>query len=294
MSFRQKTAALLDLIRFNKPIGTLLLLWPTLWALWIAAEGIPDYQLLAIFVGGTFLMRSAGCIINDLADRKFDGDVARTSARPLVTGAVSVPEAITALIVLCLLALVLVLFTNPLTIALAVAAVGLTATYPFMKRFTHWPQVVLGAAFSWGIPMAFAAQREALPPALWLLFIANLLWTVIFDTKYAMVDRDDDLKIGIKSTAVLFGDADRLVIGVLQLMCLLALYLAGLRFELGLYYKLSLLVVAGLFAYHQYLIRQRDRDACFRAFLHNNWVGLSIFVGIVAHYATLAAPVPSG
>jgi len=288
MTTLAKPQALLQLIRFDKPIGSLLLLWPTYWALWIAAGGMPDTDLLVIFTLGTFLMRSAGCIVNDLADRNFDGAVKRTCERPLVTGAVSVGEARLLMLGLCLAAFGLVLLTNPFTIALSFAAVALTATYPFMKRYTHWPQVVLGAAFSWGIPMAFAAQQNALPPGLWWLFTANLLWTVVFDTQYAMVDRDDDLKVGIKSTAVLFGSADRLIIGVLQLLCLACWVMAGLTFGLGIWYGAALTVVAGLFLYHQWLIRERERSACFRAFLHNNWVGLAVFAGIVLDYASAA------
>ena len=280
-----KRTALLQLIRFDKPIGTLLLLWPTLWALWIAARGVPDYHLLVIFVVGTFLTRSAGCVINDLADRHWDGAVARTSNRPLVTGSVTAMEARILFVALMLLAFALVLFTNRLTIVLSMGAVVLASTYPFMKRHTHLPQLVLGAAFSWGIPMAFAAQLGELPPALWLLYLGNLLWTMAYDTKYAMVDRDDDLKAGIKSTAILFGSHDRLIVGILQLLCLLCLYLAGQAFALGIYYYTALVLSACLFGYHQYLIRERDQDACFKAFLHNNWVGLLIFLGIAAHYS---------
>ncbi|MEH6580589.1 MAG: 4-hydroxybenzoate octaprenyltransferase [Halioglobus sp.] len=281
---QSKFSALLQLIRFDKPIGTLLLLWPTLWALWIAAEGVPDPTILVIFVVGTFLMRSAGCIVNDLADRHLDGGVARTQHRPLVTGAVTVNEALILCAALCMVAFVLVLFTNPLTIGLSLVAVLLAAIYPFMKRFTNLPQIILGAAFSWGIPMAFAAQSETLPTALWLLYTGNLLWTVVYDTKYAMVDREDDLKMGVRSTAILFGDADRAVIACLQVLCLLALYLAGANFELGYYYNGSLIIAAGLFLYHQHLIKERKPDACFRAFKHNNWVGLVIFTGIALHY----------
>lgn len=284
MLIQAKPRDLLLLIRFDKPIGTLLLLWPTLWALWVAAQGLPDPKVLLIFIAGTFLMRSAGCIVNDLADRNLDGGVLRTDARPLVTGAVTVPEAITLCLLLCLAAFALVLMTNTLTVLLSLAAVGLTVTYPFMKRYTHWPQLVLGAAFSWSIPMAFAAQRGELPAALWWFFAANLLWTVVFDTQYAMVDRDDDLKVGIKSTAVLFGRWDRVTIGLLQLACLACLFAAGQAFGLGLSYWIALLVVTGLFAYHQWLIRERARDACFRAFLHNQWVGAAVFVGIALHY----------
>lgn len=284
MATVSKTTALLQLIRFDRPIGTLLLLWPTLWALWLAAEGVPDAGLLAIFLVGTFLMRSAGCIVNDLADRHLDGGVARTRERPLVTGAVSPREAKILFAVLMLLALLLVLMTNALTIELSVIAVLLASTYPFMKRYTHLPQVVLGAAFSWGIPMAFAAQRGTLPAALWLLYLGNLSWTVAYDTAYAMVDREDDLKIGIKSSAILFGRHDRLVIGMLQLTCLLCLFLAGRAFGLGLYYNVSLVVAAGLFVYHQFLLRERKPADCFRVFLHNNWVGIVIFTGIVLNY----------
>jgi 4-hydroxybenzoate polyprenyltransferase len=284
MATSSKTIALLQLIRFDRPIGTLLLLWPTLWALWLAAQGLPDIRLLFIFLVGTFLTRSAGCIVNDLADRKLDGAVGRTNARPLVTGAVSVREAIVLFVAMMLIAFVLVLFTNTLTIVLSLVAVVLASTYPFMKRYTHLPQLVLGAAFSWGIPMAFAAQLDTLPPALWLVYAGNLLWTMAYDTAYAMVDREDDLKVGIKSTAILFGEYDRLIIGILQLSCLLCLYLAGEAFGLGNIYNASLIVAAILFGYHQYLIRERKPEACFQAFLHNNWVGMVVFGGIALSY----------
>ncbi|GHD34970.1 4-hydroxybenzoate octaprenyltransferase [Parahalioglobus pacificus] len=279
-----KTRALLALIRFDKPIGTLLLLWPTLWALWIAAEGVPPLHTLLVFVAGTFLMRSAGCVINDLADRNLDGGVARTSNRPLVTGAVSVKEAVAFFLLLLLAAFALVLTTNTFTVMLSVVGALLASIYPLMKRVTHLPQLVLGLAFSWGIPMAFAAVTNDLPPALWLLVIANFLWTVVYDTKYAMVDRDDDIQIGIKSTAILFGRYDLVIIAALQVICLAAWWLAGREFGLGQVYQLSLVVAAGLFGYHLYLIRGRDREACFRAFRHNNWVGLVIFAGIALSY----------
>ena len=286
MVISTKTHALLQLIRFDKPIGTLLLLWPALWALWLAAQGVPDYTLLAIFLAGAFLARSAGCIINDLADRNLDGAVTRTNARPLVTGAITVREAVVLFVALMLLAFILVLFTNRLTVILSVGAVILASSYPFMKRYMQLPQLVLGAAFSWSIPMAFAAQSGALPPALWLLYLGNLLWTMAYDTAYAMVDREDDIKIGIKSTAILFGQYDRLMIALLQVSSLICLYLAGQAFELGLYYNASLVVSAALFGYHQYLIRERKPDECFRAFLHNNWVGMAIFVGVALNYLT--------
>ena len=280
-----KFQALLQLIRFDKPIGTLLLLWPTLWALWIAAQGMPDWDLLLIFCLGTFLMRSAGCVVNDLADRHWDGEVNRTRGRPLVTGAVSVKDAWLLFLGLLLSAFVLVLFTNPLTIKLSFAAVALASTYPFMKRYTHLPQVVLGAAFSWSIPMAFAAQTGDLPAQLWLIYGGNLLWTMAYDTKYAMVDREDDLVVGIKSSAILFGDRDRLMIALLQLAFLGLMFFAGIEFGLGLFYYLGLVGAAGLCVYHQYLIRERDPAACFKAFLHNNWVGAVIFIGLLLDYA---------
>jgi len=284
-----KTSALLQLIRFDRPIGTLLLLWPTLWALWLAARGLPPLNILAIFIAGTFLTRSAGCIVNDLADRHLDGGVARTRERPLVTGAVTPGEASALFTTLMLLAFALVLFTNRLTVLLSVVAVMLASVYPFMKRYTYLPQLVLGAAFSWGIPMAFTAVRDTLPAALWLVYLGNLLWTVAYDTAYAMVDRQDDLKIGIKSSAILFGQYDRLAIGLLQAASLLCLYLAGRAFNLGAYYWVSLLIAAGLFAYQHYLIHERLPANCLRAFIHNNWVGMAIFAGIALDYVAVEA-----
>lgn len=275
----------LALIRFDRPIGTYLLLWPTLWALWIAAEGVPDTRLLVIFIVGTFLMRSAGCAINDFADRHIDAHVKRTAHRPIASGKISPKEALIVSAVLCSLAFVLVLFTNPKTIVLSFAAVALAACYPFMKRYTHLPQVVLGAAFSWGIPMAFAAQQNALPKALWLLYFAVVLWTVAYDTFYAMVDRDDDIQIGVKSTAILFGRYDRLMTGLLQSIVIVLLIGVGWAFDLAYWYFLSLIATALLFVYQQYLIRHRDRDLCFNAFLNNHWVGGIIFCGIALNYA---------
>ena len=268
------------LMRVDRPIGTLLLLWPTAWALWLAADGLPDLHLLLIFGLGVFLMRSAGCVINDYADRGFDPHVQRTTERPLAAGRVTAREALALFALLCLAAFVLVLFTNALTIALAFGAVALAALYPFAKRHTYLPQVVLGAAFSWAIPMAFAAQTGGVPAEAWLLFTANLLWTTAYDTMYGMVDREDDLRIGVKSTAILFGDLDRFWIGVLQGAALVALFLLGAQLELGVFYYTGLTVATGLALYHQFLIRHRERDACFRAFLHNNWFGLVVFVGI--------------
>jgi 4-hydroxybenzoate polyprenyltransferase len=270
-----------QLMRFDRPIGTLLLLWPTLWALWIAGEGSPSWNVVVIFVLGTIIMRAAGCVINDYADRHFDGHVERTRSRPLALGLVTPKQALGLFTILCLLAFCLVLLTNPLTIKLAFGGVFLAVCYPFMKRYTHLPQIVLGAAFSWAIPMAFAAETGGLPSEVWLIYIANLLWTVVYDTFYAMVDRPDDVRIGIKSTAILFGHNDRLITGVLQLMVMLALILVGVRFQLGFFYFAGVTAAAGLFAYQQYLIRYRDRQDCFRAFLNNNWVGMVIFIGIV-------------
>lgn len=280
-----KTPDYLALIRFDRPIGTYLLLWPTLWALWIAAEGLPDAKLLVIFIVGTFLMRSAGCAINDFADRHIDAHVKRTAHRPIATGRISSKEALVFTAVLCSLAFVLVLFTNLKTIVLSFAAVALAACYPFMKRYTHLPQVVLGAAFSWGIPMAFAAQQNALPKELWLLYVAVLLWTVAYDTFYAMVDRDDDIQIGVKSTAILFGQYDRLITGLLQIIVIALLVEVGRAFGLAYWYFLSLIVTALLFVYQQYLIRHRDRDNCFKAFLNNHWAGGIIFCGIALSYS---------
>lgn len=272
------------LMRMDRPIGTLLLLWPTLWALWLAAEGVPSLKNLLIFTLGVIVMRAAGCVINDFADRKIDGSVARTKDRPLATGAISSREAIGLFIGLCLLAFVLVLMTNLLTIELSVGGLLLAFCYPFMKRHTHLPQVVLGAAFAWGVPMAYAAEAGSLHENIWLIYLAVVLWTVAYDTFYAMVDRDDDLKIGVKSTAILFGEQDRLMTAILQILSLYALILVGDRFALGLLYYLGLAVAGGLFVYQQWLIRFRAREACFKAFLNNNWVGVAIFVGVAADY----------
>lgn len=281
----RKTPDYWRLMRMDKPIGTLLLLWPTLWSLWLAAKGVPSLKNLLIFVLGVIVMRAAGCVINDFADRKIDGRVERTKTRPLATGAVSSREAIGLFIALCLIAFALVLMTNPLTIKLSFGGLLLAFCYPFMKRHSHLPQVVLGAAFAWGIPMAYAAEAGELNQSMWLIYLAVVLWTVAYDTFYAMVDRDDDIKIGVKSTAILFGEQDRLMTGLLQALTIYALILVGNRFELGAFYYLGLAVAAGLFIYQQWLIRFRARAACFKAFLNNNWVGAAIFVGLVADYA---------
>ena len=275
----------IQLTRMDKPIGIYLLLWPTLWALWIAAKGVPSLSNLLIFVFGVILTRAAGCVINDFADRKVDGHVKRTEQRPMASGKISSKEALVFFALLMGLSFLLVLCTNAPTIWLSFGALALAATYPFMKRYTYYPQVVLGAAFSWGIPMAFTAETGSLPAAAWLLYIANLLWTVGYDTYYAMTDREDDLKIGVKSTAILFGDADRVIILSLQGLALGCLLLAGSHFELGGWFHLGLLGAAACFVWEFWYTRDRDPQRFFKAFLHNHWAGLSIFVGIVLDYA---------
>ena len=278
---REKALDYLVLTRMDRPIGALLLLWPTWWALWLAAGDFPPWKPLIIFTLGVFAMRAAGCAINDYADRKLDPQVARTAGRPIAAGRVTPREALLVAGVLLAVAFVLVLFTNRLTIELSFVGAALAALYPFTKRYTYMPQVVLGAAFGWSIPMAFAAVSGAVPPVGWLLFIGNVLWSVIYDTEYAMVDREDDLKAGAKSTAILFGDADLPILGVLMATLLLAMVFVGQRAHLGWPYWLALLVAAGLFAYQLWLIRDRARDACLAAFRHNNWWGLTVWIGIV-------------
>jgi len=285
MSFMtSKMKDYIQLTRMDKPIGTLLLLWPTLWALWIAAEGVPKLDVLLVFTLGVILMRAAGCVINDFADRHVDGHVKRTENRPLASGRISSRAALIFFFCLTLLAFLLVLTMNTLTILLSFVGVGLAACYPFMKRYTHLPQVVLGMAFGWAIPMGFAAQLDTVPSYAWLLFVANILWTVAYDTLYAMVDRDDDLKIGIKSTAILFGKKDKLSVGLLQLLSLLCLGILGWLLVLPAVYFVGLILVAGLFVYQQKLIVDRDRDSCFKAFLHNNYVGMIIFASLFLSY----------
>ncbi|EKO3414372.1 4-hydroxybenzoate octaprenyltransferase [Vibrio fluvialis] len=269
-----------QLTRMDRPIGSLLLLWPTIWALILAARGMPDLKVLAVFVIGVFAMRSAGCVINDFADRKVDGHVKRTAQRPLPAGKVTAREAFTLFLVLSLLSFLLVLTMNPLTIKLSFAGLVLAFIYPFMKRYTHLPQFFLGLAFSWSIPMAWAAQAGELPLVAWYLFVINVLWTVAYDTQYAMVDRDDDLLIGVKSTAILFGRFDKLIIGVLQLLTVAMLIALGYSYQLGASYYWGLLAASGLFVYQQHLIRHRERMPCFQAFLNNNYVGMAIAVGL--------------
>lgn len=274
-----------QLIRGDRPVGTLLLLWPTAWALWLAAGGVPPLGTLLIFVAGVWLTRSAGCIINDYADRWLDPQVDRTQARPLAAGTVSPREALALFAVMMLLAFGLVLLTNRLTVYLSVVAVFLAATYPYLKRCTYLPQVYLGLAFGWGIPMAFAAVQGTVPPLAWLLFLGNLLWTTGYDTWYAMVDRDDDIRAGAKSTAILFGEADLAALGIIYAGFFWAMWLVGARAPMGLYYQIGLAVAAVVVLLQFWIARGRGRDECFLAFRANQWVGLAVFAGIAAHYA---------
>ena len=279
---KSKALAFWQLTRMNRPIGSLLLLWPTLWALFLAADGLPDWHVLIVFVLGVLFMRSAGCVINDFADRKVDGHVKRTANRPLPSGLVSSKEALTLFAVLVVCSFLLVLTMNTLTIMLSSIGIFLAVAYPFMKRVTYLPQFVLGLAFSWAIPMAYAAESNQVPPEAWLLFVINALWTIAYDTQYAMVDRDDDLKIGIKSTAILFGRFDKLIIGLLQLSVLTLLIILGSQLSLSSVYYWGVLAAAGFFVYQQWLIKGREREACFKAFLNNNYVGGLVFVAISA------------
>lgn len=279
---QRRLADYASLLRIDRPIGTLLLLWPTYWALWLAGDGTPALSNIIVFTLGVFFMRAAGCAINDFADRDWDKHVKRTKDRPLTAGRVKPWEAVALFAGLCLVSfLMVVLFTNALTLYLSFGGALLAFIYPFMKRYTHLPQLFLGAAFSWAIPMAWAAEAGELSQLTWLLFTANVLWTVAYDTLYAMVDRDDDLKVGIKSTAILFGDADKAIIGMLQAMVVLILIMVGQQAELGTVYYLGIVVMACLFVYHQYLAREREREGCFKAFLNNNWAGFAVFAGLV-------------
>jgi 4-hydroxybenzoate polyprenyltransferase len=272
------------LLRLDRPIGTLLLLWPALWALWIAGNGRPDAHIFTVFVAGVVLMRSAGCAINDFADRNIDAHVRRTRDRPLAAGRVSAAEALLLAAGLALIALGLVLTLNHLTVMLAVAAAAIAVTYPFAKRVTSLPQFYLGAAFGWSVPMAFAAETGAVPMLGWLIFCAVVLWAAAYDTMYAMVDREDDRRIGVRSTAILFGDADRALVGLIQALMLLSLWLAGREAQLGGWYAAGLVAAAGYMVYQQVLMRSRDPARCFRAFLSNNSLGAMIFAGIALHY----------
>jgi len=279
-----KWNALWRLMRFDRPIGILLLLWPTLWALWIAGDGSPSTKNILIFCTGVVLMRAAGCIMNDVADRDFDPHVERTRCRPLASGELTVREALIAFFTLMLLAFGLVLMTNVLTIKLAFAGALLASTYPFFKRWTHFPQVILGLAFGWGIPMAFAAETGQIASVAWLILLINVIWSVIYDTLYAMVDRDDDVSIGLKSTAIMFGRFDLLIIRVLKILMIALLVLLGLKLQFSWPWFAGVSIAGMLFARQQYLVRNRDRDACFNAFLNNNWVGVAIWTGLLATY----------
>jgi 4-hydroxybenzoate polyprenyltransferase len=281
----QRLNAYARLIRADRPIGSLLLMWPMLWALWIAGRGHPDGYVLLVFVAGVFLMRSAGCAINDYADRDFDPHVERTRQRPLAAGEIRPWEALAVAALLALVAFVLVLTMNQLTVGLSFVAVVLAAVYPFTKRWTEWPQLFLGFAFAWAVPMAFAAQAGRLGVGAWGMFAASCLWIVAYDTEYAMVDRNDDLRIGVKSTAIRFGRYDRLIIGLFQVGFLAVMLGLGRYFGLGPAYDAGLAAALMLFGYQQWLMRGRERGRCFRAFLHNNWVGAAIFLGIVADFA---------
>jgi 4-hydroxybenzoate polyprenyltransferase len=272
------------LMRLDRPIGIWLLLWPTLWALWISSRGKPNPRIFTIFVVGTVLMRSAGCAINDYADRSFDPHVARTSGRPLAAGRISPLEALALFAVLSLTALMLALQLNKATLLLAAAGGFFAVSYPFVKRFLPVPQMYLGVTFGWGIPMAFEAQYEQVPRVAWLLLLANVLWVTVYDTMYAMVDRNDDIKIGVRSTAILFGDSDRDIIAVLMGMTLLSLYLVGRLIHMGSWYDAGLCAGAVFFGYQLWLIRARDREGCFRAFLNNNYFGMAVFIGMALEY----------
>lgn len=275
------------LMRLDRPIGIYLLLWPTLWALWIAAKGFPDIKTLIVFVLGVVLMRSAGCAVNDFADRHIDPHVERTKNRPLAAGKLTEKEALGLFVVLGLVAFLLVIQLNTMTILLSVVAIALAASYPFMKRFHSMPQVHLGAAFGWSVPMAYTAVTGELPPLSgWLIFVATLLWTVAYDTMYALADKPDDLKIGVKSTAILFGDNNRLIIAILQSLTLLTLVTIGVLSSLGIAYFFALIVATGFLLYQQYLLSQSETKNGLRAFLNNNWFGMIVFLGIFIHYAT--------
>ncbi len=281
---KQQLPDYVRLMRLDKPIGILLLLWPTLWALWVAAEGLPNLGNLVIFVLGVVFMRSAGCVINDYADRDFDLHVRRTKERPLTSGRVTTKEALSLFALLIVASFVLVLFTNKETILMSFGGVFLAALYPFMKRVTYFPQVFLGAAFGWAVPMAFTAETGTVVEETWLLYIATLLWTIAYDTQYAMVDREDDLKVGIKSTAILFGEMDNIAILSLQTLTIITLALMGNQLSAGVVFYLGLAIAGGLFVYQHTLTRHRDADMCFKAFLNNHWAGAAIFGGILIDY----------
>lgn len=272
------------LARFDKPIGIFILLWPALWALWLASDGKPDPLALLVFCLGVVLMRAAGCVINDYADRNFDPHVERTKQRPIAAGKVTAREALTVFVVLCLCAFALVLLLNIYTILLSFVGAFLAGSYPFMKRYTHLPQAYLGIAFGWAVPMAFAAQTGKIPLVAWILYLAIILWALVYDTMYAMVDKDDDLKIGVKSTAILFGDYDRQIMAILQIIILGLLFTVGQMQQLGWFYYGGVAIAGGFFCYQQVLIFHRVKSQCFKAFLNNNWFGLAVYAGLVMEY----------
>ena len=272
--------AYIRLMRLDKPIGSLLLLWPTYWALFLSADGWPDLDILIIFTLGVFIMRSAGCVINDFADRKIDKHIIRTQGRPLATGEISSNSALVLFGLLLLIALGLVLQTNILTIKLSLIALMLATLYPFTKRWTNLPQLVLGAAFGMSVPMAFSAQTGVIPLTAWLVFIATLVWTLIYDTFYAMADRDEDLKVGVKSTAILFAKYDQIIITLLQILLIVVFVLIGNTFDLGLIYDFSLVIILFFMIYHQFLLKKRQKEEYFKAFLSNNFIGMAVFLGI--------------
>lgn len=278
--------AYIRLMRLDKPIGSLLLLWPTYWALFLSADGWPDLDILFIFTSGVFIMRTAGCVINDFADRKIDKHIVRTQQRPLATGEISSNSALVLFGLLLLIALGLVLQTNILTIKLSLIAVLLATLYPFTKRWTNLPQLVLGAAFGMSVPMAFSAQTGVVPLTAWLVFIATLVWTLIYDTFYAMADRDEDLKIGVKSTAILFAKYDQIIITLLQILLIIVLILIGNVFDLGLIYDFSLVIISFFMIYHQFLLKKRQKEEYFKAFLNNNFIGMTVFLGIFLSVVT--------
>ena len=280
-----KLSAYIALTRIDRPVGIYLVLWPALWALWFASEGLPELHLLVVFILGAILMRSAGCVINDYADRNFDGHVERTCNRPLATGALSAKQALTFFVILCLIAFGLVLTLNSFTVWLSIGALVLATLYPFMKRYTYWPQAFLGAAFAWAIPMAFAAVQNTLPNALWLIFIATLVWSLIYDTAYAVTDMKDDLKVGIKSTAILFGDKLLYWMAFFKVMMLSLLVMTGSAFEMGKIYYIGLAIVAFWFAYDLKRLAMNDEQVAFKVFIQNHWIGLVILFGIILDYA---------
>ena len=280
----EKLKYYLILMRLNRPIGIFLLLWPTLWALWLASGGFPNKKILVVFLFGVFFMRSAGCILNDIVDKDFDKFVSRTKNRPLASNKLSSIEAFIFASGLIIVSFLLVLTTNALTVQLSCVAVILAGIYPFLKRYTYLPQIFLGLVFGWSIPMSFAATTNSIPQIAWLLLIANILWVVVYDTIYAMIDREDDLKIGIKSTAILFDDADRFIIGIIQVLVLVALIIVGKQASLNIIYYFSIIFGGCLFLYQSYLIKDREPKKCMQAFLNNNWFGLVLFIGLFINY----------